>query len=195
MTSVCHVSPRHMTFYLPSNLMVEVFPRRSIDPWLSLLRNSGLQSLPTPHIVNPPKSQVSGLSDLAPCVLYLSTVEIHFVVRDFESFHTLKTLGQVPLEYQVSDYRISCHVASHPMALVQWTTFDRGPEGATCRSMTCSRLVGKLRGVLNIVLRSTVERDIEGSEDRRTHVTSEVRHFILHPYIFTLIPSNTLTSR
>jgi hypothetical protein len=102
MTLVSHVSPRHTVFSLLSNLTVEICPRRSIDPQIPLLRGSGLQSLPTPHIANPPKSQVSRLSDLVPHVLYLSTVEIHFVVRDFGSFHTLKTLGQVPMEYQVS---------------------------------------------------------------------------------------------
>jgi hypothetical protein len=100
MMSVSHVSPIHTTFYLLSNLMDEVFRRRSIEPRLLLLHNSGLQILPTPHIVNPPKRQVSGLLNLLPRVPYLSMVEIHFAIHDFRCFHTLKTLGQVPLEYQ-----------------------------------------------------------------------------------------------
>jgi len=102
MKSVNHVSPRHRAFYLISNLIVKVFPHRSVDPRLMLLHNSRIQILPTPHIVNPPKSQVFRLLNLVPCFLYLSTVEIHFSIHDFYIFHTLKTLGQVPLVYQVS---------------------------------------------------------------------------------------------
>jgi hypothetical protein len=86
MTSVSHVNPHHM---------VEIYPCGSIDPRSSLLHSSGLQSLPTPLDANPPKSQVSGLSDLAPCVLFLPMTEIYFGVRDFDGFHTLKTLGQI----------------------------------------------------------------------------------------------------
>jgi hypothetical protein len=69
------------------------------------------------------------------------------------------------------DYRISCHVASHPTTLVQWVTFDRGQVGATCRSMTHSRLIEKLRGVLNGVLKLMTKRDprING-----------LRHFCYH---------------
>jgi hypothetical protein len=90
MTSVSHVSPRHTVSSLLSNLMVDICPHRSIDPRFPLLCGSGLQSLPTPHIMNPPKSQVSGLSDLVPRVLYLSTMEIHFVVHDFKEFSHLE---------------------------------------------------------------------------------------------------------
>jgi len=39
-------------------------------------------------------------------------------------------------------------------------------EWAMCHSKICSRLVWQLRGVLNSFLRSTVERDPEGSEDQ-----------------------------
>jgi len=102
MMLVSHVSPRHTIFSLFSNLMVDIFPHRSIDPKFPLLHGYGIQSLPNPHITNPWKSQVFELSNIAPHVLYLWMVEIHFAICDFVNFHTLKTLGQVPMEYQVS---------------------------------------------------------------------------------------------
>jgi hypothetical protein len=77
----------------PFDLMVSKSPR---SPQIHDLHYFGVSDFTTPHIAIPPKSQVSGLSDLAPHVLYLSMTKIHFVVHDFRSFHTLKTLGQVP---------------------------------------------------------------------------------------------------
>jgi hypothetical protein len=52
------------------------------------------------------------------------------------------------------------------MALAQWENFEREQVEAMCHTMIRSWLVGKLRGVINGVLRSMTERDIEGSEDR-----------------------------
>ena len=90
--------PRHLGLivFQPFDLTVSKSPR------IHDLHYFEVSDFATPHITNPPKSQVSGFLDLVPRVFYLSTIEIHFVIRDFGSFHTLKTLGQVPLEYKVS---------------------------------------------------------------------------------------------
>jgi hypothetical protein len=66
------------------------------------------------------------------------------------------------------DCRISCHVASHPTTLVQQANFYKGQVGTTYRYTTCSRLIGQLRGVINGVLISIDERDLEISEDRQS---------------------------
>jgi hypothetical protein len=61
-------------------------------------------------------------------------VEIYFGVRDFGGFHTLKTLGQIPLEYEVSG----------PWDRLPRTRSSNGPrhfDSSTFGSLTCiSRL-------------------------------------------------------
>jgi len=108
MTSMNHVNPHHTTI---------IYPCGSIDPRSLLLHNSRLWSVPTHLDANPPKIQVSGLSDLAPHILFPPTTKIYFDVRDFNGFHTSWTLGQVTLEYEVSrlqDHLPCTHSSDYP---------------------------------------------------------------------------------
>jgi hypothetical protein len=117
MTLVSHVNPHHM---------VEIYPHGSIDPQFSLLHDSGIQSLPTPLDENPSKRQISRLSDLAPCVIFdqQSRFTSTFVTLAVFTLHRL--LAKFLWSTKSPDYKIVCHVPTHPMILVQWTTFDSG---------------------------------------------------------------------
>jgi hypothetical protein len=129
------IKPRHHRLITAQsfNLTVCKIPRRSIDLRFSLLRGSASELTESSRRKSPEELSLWTLGSCATCPLR-PMVEIYFGVRDFGGFHTLKTLGQIPLEYEVSG----------PWDRLPRTRSSNGPghfDSSTFGSSTCiSRL-------------------------------------------------------